>query len=234
MLFHKINTNSTSHFFPGTKKQQSNHDMKISILQLGKVSAFLAFLFTILFVVVQLLQLLRLITYPYDELFIYGTSFCIVIPFILTMLALHYQSSEEKRIWTHAALIFAILYAVFVSANYVVQLATVIPMNLKGDAAKIQVLSQYPHSMFWDFDALGYIFMGISSLFAMPAFEKKGIEKRVRISLFANALATPLIATVYFYPVFSEKLLLLGFSWAITAPWFMFMLYRFFGTKQNN
>lgn len=50
--------------------------MKISILQLGKISAFLAFLFTTLFVIVQLLQLLRLVNYPYDELFIYGTSFC--------------------------------------------------------------------------------------------------------------------------------------------------------------
>lgn len=166
--------------------------MKISILQLGKISAFLAFLFTTLFVIVQLLQLLRLVNYPYDELFIYGTSFCIVVPFILTILALHYQSNEEKRIWTHASLIFAILYAVFVSANYVVQLATVIPMNLKGDAAKIQLLVQYPHSMFWDFDALGYIFMGGASLFAIPAFEKKGIEKQVRISLLANALVTPL------------------------------------------
>jgi hypothetical protein len=35
---------------------------------------------------------------------------------------------------------------------------------------------------------------------------------------------TPLIATVYFYPVFSNTLLFLGFPWAFTAPLFMLMI----------
>ena len=42
--------------------------------------------------------------------------------------------------------------------------------------------------------------------------------------LLANALVTPLIAIVYFYPTFSQKLLFLGFPWGITAPLAMLML----------
>jgi uncharacterized protein (TIGR03382 family) len=42
--------------------------------------------------------------------------------------------------------------------------------------------------------------------------------------LIANALVTPLIAVVYFYPAFSTKLLFLGFPWGITAPLCMLML----------
>jgi len=66
--------------------------------------------------------------------------------------------------------------------------------------------------------------MGLATLFAIPVFEKQGFQRWVRISFLANALVTPLIAFVYFYPEFSEKLLLLGIPWTITAPMAMLLL----------
>jgi hypothetical protein len=206
--------------------------MNNKIFKIGYWSGIIAFSATVAFVIVQLLQLARIFIFPLDEILIYSTSLCIVIPFLLELLALHYVTPAEKKYWSHAALVFAILYAVFVTANYVVQLATVIPMKLRGAAGEIHILEQTPHSLFWDFDALGYIFMGLATLAALPVFEKQGFQKKVRISFLANALVTPLIAIVYFYPVFSERLLLLGFPWAITAPWFMLMLAIMF--KKNN
>ena len=140
------------------------------------------------------------------------------------MLALHHVTPNDKKFWSHAALIFTVIYAVFVTANYVVQLATVIPMKLKGASSQISILIQTPHSLFWDFDAIGYISMGLATLFAVPVFEKQGFQRWVRISFLANALVTPLIAFVYFYPEFSEKLLLLGIPWTITAPMAMLLL----------
>jgi hypothetical protein len=112
----------------------------------------------------------------------------------------------------------------FVTANYVVQLATVIPAKLSGSIDPIQILDQTPHSLFWNYDAIGYIFMGLATLIAIPAFENSGFEKWVRASFLAHSLVTPLITFVYFYPTFSDMLLLLGFPWAITAPLFMLML----------
>jgi hypothetical protein len=176
------------------------------------------------FVVVQILQLLKILTYPFDEIFIYGFSLCIVFPFLLEMLALHYVTSDDKKYWSHAALIFTIIYSVFVTANYVVQLATVIPMTLKGASDQVSILVQTPHSLFWDFDAIGYISMGFATLCAVPVFKKEGFQRWVRISFLANSLVTPLIAFVYFYPEFSEKILLLGLPWGITAPLAMLML----------
>jgi len=155
---------------------------------------------------------------------IYGTSLCIALPFVLEMLALHYITPDEKRFWSHAALIFSIIYSVFVTANYVVQLTTVIPMKLKGAAEEIHILEQTPHSLFWDFDALGYIFMGLATLVAIPVFEKHGFQKWVRISFLANTLVTPLIAFVYFYPTYSAKLLFIGSPWGITVPLAMLLL----------
>ena len=66
--------------------------------------------------------------------------------------------------------------------------------------------------------------MGLATLMAIPAIGDSSFERRVKWSLRAHALITPLIAFVYFYPTFSETLLLLGFPWAITAPLFMALL----------
>jgi hypothetical protein len=140
------------------------------------------------------------------------------------MLAFHYLTAPDRKFWSHAALIFTTQYAVFVTANYVVQIATVIPAKLQGTAEDLHLLEQTPHSMFWNYDAIGYIAMGLACAFAMQAVARHGFERWVRWSLLANALVTPLIATVYFYPTFSTKLLFLGFPWAITAPLFMLLL----------
>ena len=198
--------------------------MARSISNVGYWSGLAAFTATVAFDVVQILQVAGMLRFPADEILIYGTSLCIVVPFILEMLALHHLTTPGKQFWTHASLIFTIIYAVFVSANYVVQLATVIPAKLSGASEAIQVLEQTPHSLFWDYDAVGYVAMGLACLLAVPAVNSVGFERWVRRSLIANALVTPLISIVYFYPTFSTKLLFLGFPWAITAPLFMLML----------
>jgi len=147
---------------------------------------------------------------------------------MIEMLALHHVVAPEKKFWSHGALLCTVVYVVFVTANYVVQLATVIPMTIKGNADEIQLLRQTPHSLFWDFDAAGYIFMGLATLFAIPVFKKQGFQKWVRYSLLAHTLVTPLIAFVYFYPDFSNNLLLIATPWAITAPLFMLLLALYF------
>lgn len=202
--------------------------MNTLVYKIGFRAGIIAFAATTAYVVVQLLQIAGVVHFPADEILIYGTSFCIVVPFILEMLALYYITPADKKIWSHAALIFTVIYAVFVTANYVVQLATVIPATLKGTDGEIQLLKQTPHSMFWDYDAIGYIFMALATLFAIPVFKKQGYQKWVRYSLLAHTLVTPLIVFVYFYPYFSNRLLMIGFPWAITAPLFMLLLALFF------
>ena len=201
-----------------------NNEQINPINRIGYIAGSLAFLFAAAYTIIQILQVLKVLRFPADEMLIYGSSLGIVIPFVLEILALHYITVNHKKFWSHAALIFTIIYAVFVTANYVVQLATVLPNKIQGTYDQIKILDQTPHSLFWDFDAIGYIFMGLAMLVAIPVFEKQGFQKWVRISFIANALVTPLITIVYFYPVFSEKLLILGFPWGITAPLAMLML----------
>ena len=205
--------------------------MNKSIYKVGFWAGLIAFTSTVAFFIAQLLQVLGNFSFPWDQIFIFGFSLFITIPFLLEMLALHYTTTIEKKFWSHAALLFTLIYVVFVTANYVVQLATVIPMTVNGTATNIQILKQTPHSLFWDFDAIGYIFMGFATLFAIPIFKKQGFEKWIRYSFICHALTTPLIAIVYFYPNFSERLLFIGAPWAITAPLIMLMLAIWFKKK---
>jgi hypothetical protein len=198
--------------------------LTLSIGNVGYWCGLAASMSTVAYVVVQILQVAGVLRFPADEILIYGTSLCIVVPLTLEMLAFHHLTAPDKRFWTHASLIFTIFYAVFVTANYVVQLATVIPTKLSGEIEAIRLLEQTPHSMFWDYDAVGYISMGLACLLAVPAVSRTGFERWVRLSLIANALVTPLISIVYFSPTFSPTLLFLGFPWAITAPLFMLTL----------
>jgi hypothetical protein len=173
---------------------------------------------------VQVLQVVGLLRFPRDEILIYATSLCIVVPFVLEILAFHYTSPSDKRFWTHAALVFATIYAVFGTANYVVQLATVIPAKLRGDADAIRLLDQTPHSLFWDFDAIAYIMMGLATLVIIPALGRTGAERHARLACAAHVVATGLAGIVYFYPTYSTRLLLVGFPWGFTAPLFMVLL----------
>jgi hypothetical protein len=216
----------------GTSVAKKFSQMNSTPSRIGYLAGIAAFISAAAYCFVQLLQIGGALHFPWDESLIYATSLCIVVPFMLQMLSLHYLTPQKKQIWTHASLVFSIVYAVFVTANYVVQLATVIPAKLVGTSAAIRVLEQTPHSMFWDYDAIGYIFMGLATLFAIPALEKNGFEGWVRWWLLAHSVVTPLIAFVYFYPTFSQTLILLALPWAVTAPFFMLQLARLLKYKE--
>jgi hypothetical protein len=172
------------------------------------------------FTAVQLLQVAGITQYPIDAIFIYAFSLCIAPPFLLAVLALYYVVPAEKKFYAHAALLFAVLYNVFVIMMYVVQLASVIPFHLTDEVFVVT-----PHSFFWTIDALGYINMGIAALFAAFVFGKQTTQRWLFL---AHGFVTPLIAFIYFYPAFSNGLLLMGLPWSVTAPACMIALAQYF------
>ena len=200
--------------------------MNKSVATLGFYSSVGAFIAAVGYSVVQIAQVLGFLVYPWDAILINGLSLCIAPPFLLTLVALHYSVPNEKKIWSHAALLFAIVYVVYVVLNYVVQLVIVIPKPI--DDTSVAILSVSPQSLFWTIDGLGYIAMGISTLFAALVFEKEGWQKWPRRFLMANGLLVPVIAFVYFYPHFSIVLLMLSLPWVIAVPASMLLLALFF------
>jgi len=202
--------------------------MDKTIYRVGFWLALVASVAALGYSIFQILQIIGVIEPPWDAVLIYLFSLFIATPFMLALLALHYVTPAEKKFWSHAAVLFGLMYAIYVTLNYVVQLTAVIPY-----AAPNPVLIQTPHSLFWTVDALGYIALGFATLFAIPVFAKEGLERWVRRFFLANGLIIPLFCIVYFYPNYSTTLLLLGLPWIITAPGSMLLLTLFFKRKSS-
>ena len=207
--------------------------MASTTLRFGFYSAMIAFIACAGYCVVQLLQVINAVHFPLSDILIYGFSFCIAVPFMLSMLALHHVAPKEKKIWSHSALLLSILYAVYASFVYVVQLAVAIPQTIQGNTQSIQVITMSQHSFFWTLDALTYICLGIATFFASFVFGNAGSQKKLKWFLLGNAFMTPVIAVVYFYPHFSTGLLFLGSPWMITATGSMLLLALFFKKHRN-
>jgi hypothetical protein len=216
-------------------KEVSRLRTRSTILRIGFWAALVSFLAYAVYDMSFLLSASNFISPLQNSIIGYGSSLVIATPFLIAMLVLHYTVPEEKKFWTNAGLLLATIYTTLCSLNYVVQLTTVIPAGYswtladqQGTQGALSLLNQTPHSLFWDMDALGYIFMSLAALFAFPVFAKHGLEKWVRWFFLANALDVPLFAIVYFYPTFSVGTMLLALPGGIIAPGAILLLSLFF------
>jgi len=203
--------------------------MNAAVAKFGFRSALVSFIGAAGYSIVQVMQVAGIIGKPMDDILIYGFSLVIAAPFMLAILALHYSVPEDKKIWTHAALLFAVMYAVYVSILYLTQLGVAIPLALMGTPDAAFGVSRF--TAFWTQDGLGYICMGLATLFAVPAVGALRGEEWMRRFFLANGLFTAVITFVYFYPAFSVGLLLIGFPWIITGPGSILFLMLYFRKK---
>jgi hypothetical protein len=178
--------------------------------------------------VVQILQLLEVLTFPWDELLIFGFSIGIPVPFVLAMVALHYCIPQERRIWTHCGLVLAAMYATLVIIVYPTQLAVVVPSKMAGAAEAVRSLTVSSGTFMWVIDGAGYVLMGLATLFAAGAFAGDHRQRWLRRMLIANGLIDPIIIAVYVLP----WLLPVGGLWLITAPGSLWLLARYFRQTQ--
>jgi len=199
---------------------------RAEVARFGFWSALVALAGAVGYIVSVPLQTFNVVGPLQDSVIAFASSLIIPTPFLLAMLALHHLVPTEKKFWTHAAVLLAVVYTTYNTLNYVVQLVTVIPAGYswtfedqQGTIGPLSLLNQTPHSLFWDVDGLGYIFLNLSTLLAVPALEKRGAQRWVRSFFLANALITPLFALTYFSPTYSVPVLMLGgIPWAITVP----------------
>jgi len=208
------------------------------LYRIGLGAALLAFVGAVGYMLSAFLQVLGVVSDLHDAIIAFGASLLIPVPFLLTMLVLHHTVAEEQRFWTHTAITFAVIYTTYNTLNYVVQLATVIPAgytwnfdNQQGTQGPLSLLNQTPHSLFWDVDALGYIFLSLATLAAFPIFQNYGLERWVRRFFLANGLIIPMFCIVYFYPGYSVPQLMFGLPWGITVPGSLLLLALYFRSK---
>jgi len=195
-----------------------------TVSKLGYWSAFLASLFSIVYIVGQLAEWLNLMGSgggPENPSTALGLvvllipSFFLAPSFALLMLCVHYYAPEDKKIWSHAGIMFATIYAVMVSINYYVQLTLVVPHLMRSEIESIRPFLFTPFDSFiYSVDVLGYSFMSLSTLFAAFVFTGPGLERTARRFMIANGALIPFLALqIYYHPLIWPASL-----WAITFP----------------
>jgi hypothetical protein len=197
----------------------------------GFCASVIAFVAAVAYGAAQTAQILNLVTYPLADILIYSTSLCISAPFLVAILALHDTVDSKKRLWTSGALLFGVMYVTYVALMYTVQLSVVIPKSMESPSGG--VLDVAPQTLFWAIDGLGYISMGVSTLFAAWSLPQTGPGMWARRFMLANAVITPIIAFIYFYPHFSLGVLLLGSPWLVAVPGSLLALAFYFRTLQS-
>ena len=192
--------------------------------KLGYWSAFLASLFSIAYIAGQLAEWLNLMgsgggpenpSTALGLIVLLIPSLFLAPSFALLMLCVHYYAPEDKKIWSHAGIIFATIYAVMVSINYYVQLTLVVPHLMRSEIESIRPFLFTPFDSFiYSVDVLGYSFMSLSTLFAAFVFTGPGLERTARRFMIANGALIPFLALqIYYHPLIWPASL-----WAITFP----------------
>jgi len=173
----------------------------------------------------QILQVLGVLTDPWDRILIFTPSLALAPAFVLAVAAAHVSVAPDRRAWSLAALALAILYAADVSQVYVVQLGAVIPHDRLGRGGEVALGAccavRMPATMS---DLLGYTYMSISTLLLAGAFPG-GPRRWLRWALIANGLLGPLIFGQIVWP----RLIYLASAWIVVFPAAMILLALDFG-----
>ena len=146
--------------------------------------------------------------------------------FLLLTLSIHQWTPSERKIWSHAAVVFATAYMVLISINYYVQLTWVTPRLAAGRIDGMEQFLFVPFDSFlYSVDILGYSFMSVATLLAARVFTGGGVERAARRFLTANGLLLPFIALQMYW----HWMIWIAALWAVTFPgstWSLALLFR--------
>lgn len=171
----------------------------------------------------QVLQLLGVLTDPWDRILIFAPSLALAPAFVLAVAAVHANTPAPRRLWSLCALALAILYAADVSLVYVVQLGAVIPRDMEGSGAGVAIAACCNfHMPATNIDLLGYTYMSFSTLLLAPALPAGVPRRPLRWTLIANGVLGPIIFGELLWP----SLIYAASPWLITFPASMLLLAR--------
>jgi len=200
----------------------------------GFWSAVLATAFSISYVIGQLAEWIGLMgsgggpenpSTPLGLVVLLTPSLLLGSAFLLLVVAIDQLSVPDRKIWSHAAIVFATAYAVLISQNYFVQLTWVAPRLAHGQTKGLEPFLFMPFDSFmYAVDILGYSFMSAATLLAARVFMGKGQERVVRWFLTANGLLVPFLALQMYVHWF----IWIAALWAVTFPGSTWSLAVFF------
>jgi len=146
-----------------------------------------------------------------------GASILLALSFVVLMASIHSCTPQEKRVWSHIGLSFAIVYAALLIWNYYLQLTVV---RINPHLYSWLTMDFTRDTAFWSLETIGYALMGLAALIVLPTLAKSRIELAIRGCFVANAVFTVLGSVGYLLsgnPLHVSVLISLG-VWAIAFP----------------
>ena len=198
--------------------------------QLGFWSAVVAAISSTAFMFGVALGIFGVLWHPWDAAASLVPSITLAPSLVALFVSVHHSIPAEKRVWSHAAVAFACVYAPLCTVAYAVELSVVQPLVLRGQADQVALLtlSQYgtqPNTVFSASDGLGYAFLSLACLFASPTFGGNRLEHWIRWMLIGTGvIGIPTILTYFVNPAF----LWVTTPWRITVPGFSVLLAIYF------
>jgi hypothetical protein len=190
-----------------------------TLKKVGFWSATLSTIFGIAYVLAEMGNMLGYPSEPWGLATRMIPSLFLAPCFVVLMVAIYHYSPEEKKLWSHAGLAFALIYAVLVSIVYFVQTTFMVPLHLQGEVQNEALLIFEMGSFMFAIDVLGYGFMSLATLFIAPLFKGK-----LRWILIINGLLAPIVPLEMIFP----NLLFVAALWIITFPTSTIMLAKKF------
>jgi len=214
-----------------------------STKKIGFWSAALATIFSIIYDVGQIAEWLGWLgsgggpessSTPLGIIILLTPSLFLGSSFLILAVSVYQLSSADRKVFSHAAVVFATIYAALISINYFVQLTWVAPRLAEGRTAGMEQFLFVPFDSFlYAVDILGYGFMSVATLFAAMIFTGKGIERVARWFLIANGLLLPFITLQMYW----HWMIWIAALWAVTFPgstWTLAIIFRRFSTTTNS
>lgn len=119
-------------------------------------------------------------------------SLILASAYVIFTVCIHYYAEGDKKIWSHLSIAFGLMYAVISTANYFIQIITVIPSIESEELNGLEVfVAGYPNSIFYALMA-SYFFMCVSALFAGFVFNNQKGQREIKWLLIIAILAIPL------------------------------------------
>lgn len=191
----------------------------------GRAAAAAATITSLGYAIPQVLQVLGLLTDPWDRILIFAPSLLLAPSFVCAMAAAVDLAPGAHRGQARAAFGVSVVYATLVSIVYVIQLGVVIPHDLRGAGADVAAFACCTPGMpLTAVDLLGYSLMSVATWLLAGALASEPGNRGLTWMLRVNGwLGFALIGQLV-----EPRLIIVGAAWLVTFPAAMILLWRRF------
>jgi len=125
--------------------------------------------------------------YSQSEVLIWIPCFFFALTYAVTATCIGLIAQEDKRPYGYIGMLFATIYTGVSCLNGYLQVSVLRLNLLAGNAGGLELLAlPNPHSVTYAMEALGYGFLGLSTLFASACFRMRSLEGWIKVILILN------------------------------------------------